>query len=77
MNDKQMCDMCGSYVARTFLEFKGKRIYLCQPDAFAMVRMMAREMPGAFDIGYRTMEQVVYGKETSGLDATPTVEAVQ
>ena len=71
MDDKQKCMMCDSLLARTFFDFRGKRIYLCQQDANALLRVLSKESPDTFDNNYRLMESLVYGKETSELDPTP------
>jgi len=60
--------MCGSYVARTFFDLKGKRIYLCQPDAYALLRLAFKEQSDSMRQVYNMLESVVYGREESSLD---------
>lgn len=70
MDDKQKCMMCDALLARTFFDLEGKRIYLCQQDANALLRVAFKYAPLAMRETYKTMETMVYGKEVSELDET-------
>lgn len=60
--------MCNGLMARTFIDYKGRRIYLCQNDANALLRIAFKESPSVLAEVYRSMDSVVYGNEDSSID---------
>lgn len=63
-----MCELCTSYVARSFLDYKGRRIFMCQPCTNACLRVVALLTPDAFANSFRNLETITYGREESVLD---------
>ena len=59
---RQNCMICGSYVARTFVDIKGQRLHLCQQDAYLMLRMIARNEEIAFNNVKYFVEEQIYGR---------------
>lgn len=74
MDEKQKCQMCDSLLARTFIDYKGKRIFLCQQDANAVLRVAAINTPDTFSTAFKFLETLTYGKEDSILDNKPKQE---
>lgn len=68
---KQKCCMC-PLIARTFVDVpwgngQKKRLYLCQQDAYALLRIIAKEQAAAFIETFIAMDETVYGNEESVL----------
>ncbi len=61
--DRIMCDICGSYVAKLSLKLDGKKINLCQPDAYTILRLGCTIQPEAMSKVIAFVEEQVYGKE--------------
>jgi hypothetical protein len=60
---KQLCMVCGSYVARTFVDMGTKRIHLCQQDAATILRMIFKLEPTAAHSTLVFVYEQIYGKE--------------
>lgn len=60
--------MCNSLIARTFIDYKGRRIHLCQNDANALLRIAFKEKAEVLSEVYRSMDAMVYGNEDSSID---------
>jgi hypothetical protein len=66
---KQMCMVCGSYVAKTFIDLsftenqQPTRIHLCYQDAMILLRMACQFEPGAIVRTHKFVMEQIYEKE--------------
>jgi hypothetical protein len=59
---RQMCMVCGSYVAKTFIDINKQRVHLCQPDAYTILRMVALQETEAMLRTLTFVKEQIYGK---------------
>jgi hypothetical protein len=60
---KQKCMICNALLAKTFIDLNGKRIHLCQQDAFTMLRMACKLEPVAATNVLKFVNEQIYGNE--------------
>lgn len=57
------CEICGSYVAKLFIDLNGRRIWICNQDAFTLLRLACKLEQPAMSKTLEFVESQVYGKE--------------
>lgn len=57
------CEICGSYVAKLFIDLNGKRLWICPTDAYTLLRLACKLQPVALVETLIFVEEQIYGRE--------------